>query len=64
MKDFVPTGYFKRIIAAPSFYVNFGSQKDLAPPGRIIDLSIIRDNSHRGEGAEIQGMYYLNDVSH
>ena len=52
VKDFVPTGYFNRIISAPSFYINFGSEKDLAPPSRIIDLSIVTDNQQRG-GTEV-----------
>ena len=52
VKDFVPTGYFNRIISAPSFYINFGSEKDLAPPSRIIDLSIVTDNQKRG-GTEV-----------
>ena len=52
VKDFVPTGYFNRIISAPSFYINFGSDKDLAPPSRIIDLSIVTDNKQRG-GTEV-----------
>ena len=52
VKDFVPTGYFNRIISAPSFYLNFGSQKDLAPPSRIIDLSIVTGNKYRGEAEE------------
>ena len=49
VKDFVPTGYFHRIISAPSFYIDFGSDKDLAPPSRIIDLSIVTGNKYRGE---------------
>ena len=52
VKDFVPTGYFNRIISAPSFYIDFGSDKDLAPPSRIIDLSIVTDNQQRG-GTEV-----------
>ena len=52
VKDFVPTGYFNRIISAPSFYIDFGSDKDLAPPSRIIDLSIVADNNQPG-GTEV-----------
>ena len=57
VKDFVPTGYFNRIISAPSFFINFGSEKDLAPPSRIIDLSIVSGNSYRGQTDTVITLY-------
>ena len=40
LHDIVPTGHFYRIIAGRSFYISAGSDDDVAPPSRIIDLSL------------------------
>ena len=40
LHDIVPTGHFTRIASAQSFYLNFGSQTDIIPPSRILDLSL------------------------
>ena len=43
VQETVPTGYFRRILSGPSFFVSFGTYNDTAPPSRITDVSILND---------------------
>jgi hypothetical protein len=42
----IPTGSFKRILAAPSFHLNFGVEKgrDEVPPSRVTDLQLVKSS--------------------
>ena len=56
----MPTGSFRRILSGPTIYLGFGTSRDVAPPGRITDLSIVEPS--RGQGNTTTSLQVLDRV--